>query len=295
MKISTMTSLFYTRREDGTMTPIPESVIRCKKAGFDTLDLNMCPMDQRRRQLFCDDDWEAKVDEVIKTKEEYGVTFDQSHPPYRAGIGYVFPNDEDNEFFCRMERRALDITARVGGKWAVIHPVWDPEAGPDLEAQLAINHKIYDEMVDMATKLGIGIAFENMVVWPNGPYRFAARPEELVALCDSYNLPNVGICWDFGHGNLVVHDKHEDALRLLGSRLKVTHVHDNLGVKDDHFLPFMGDMPWEKLMPVLKEIGYDGNLNLEMGFNQRMPDCLRDEGAKFTFLATQKLLELVEG
>lgn len=295
MKISTMTSLFYNRREDGSMTPIPESVARCKAAGFDVLDLNMCPMDLRRRQLFCDDDWEAKIDDVIKAKEEHHVIFDQSHPPYRGGFTAVFPNPEDNEFFRRMERRALDITARVGGKWAVIHPVCDPEAGDNLEAQLALNHKIYDDIVEQATKLGIGIAFENMIEWPVGPYRFAARPEELVALCDSYNLPNVGICWDFGHGNLVVSDRHEEALRLLGSRLKVTHVHDNLGVRDDHFLPFMGDICWEKLMPVLKEIGYDGNLNLEIGFTHKMPDSLRDEAARVAASATKKLMELTEG
>lgn len=295
MNISTMTSLFYNRREDGSLTPIPEAIARCKAAGFEILDLNMCPMDVRRKQYFCDDDWEARIDEVMKAIEEHQVTFDQSHPPYRPGLISTFPNPEDDDFFRRMERRSLEITAKVGGSWAVLHPVCNPELGEDYDAQLALNHKIFDEVVELADKLGIGVCFENMVQFPGAPYRFAARPEELVALCDSYNLPNVGICWDFGHGNLMVADRHEDVLRLLGKRLKVTHVHDNLGVRDDHFLPFLGTMPWEKLMPVLKEIGYKGSLNLEIGFTHHLPNELRDEAARFAMSATKRLLEMTEG
>lgn len=294
MKIATMTSLFYNRREDGSLTPFPEAVARCKAAGFDVLDLNMCPMDVKRKQCFCDDDWEERVEDTIRAAKEHNVTFYQSHPPYRPGCLPYFEDPEDEAFFRTMERRALEITARVGGKWAVIHPVTDPKAGNNLEAQIAMNHEIFDELVELATKLGIGIAFENMIEWPEGPYRFAARPEELVALCDSYNLPNVGICWDFGHGNLVMKDRHEETLRLLGKRLKVTHVHDNLTIKDDHFMPFMGNIPWEKLMPVLKEIGFDGTLNLEIGLTHHMPDGLRDEAARLAASATKMLLDMME-
>lgn len=294
MNISTMTSLFYNRREDGSLTPVPESIARCKAAGFDVLDLNMCPMDVRRKQYFCDDDWEERVDEVIQAAVKHQITFYQSHPPYRGGYTAVFPDPEDDAFFRRMERRALDITARVGASWAVLHPVCDPELGEDYDAQIALNHRIYDDMVEQAAKLGIGVAFENMIEFPGTPYRFAARPEELVALCDSYNDPHVGLCWDFGHGHLMVTDRHEEALRMLGSRLKVTHVHDNLAVRDDHFLPFMGSIEWEKLMPILKEIHFSGNLNLEIAFTHKMPDELRDEAARFTVSSVRLLQRMAE-
>lgn len=295
MKISTMTCLFSNRREDGSLTPVPEAIRRCKAAGFDTLDLFMCPMDVRRKQLYCDNDWETRVEETIAAAQEYHVTFFQSHPPYRPGCLPYFEDPEDDAFFRTMERRSLEITARVGADWAVLHPVCDPALGENADAQIELNHRLFDDMVEQATKLGIGIAFENMVQFPNAPYKFAARPEELAALCDSFHAPNVGICWDFGHANLSVSDRHEEALRFLGSRLKTTHIHDNLGVRDDHFLPFMGDIPWEKLMPVLKEIGFEGTLNLEIGLNNKMPDGLRDEAAHLAASAVKKLLNLTEG
>lgn len=295
MKIATMTSLFYNRREDGSLTPFPEAIARCKAAGFDVLDLNMCPMDVNRKQCFCDDDWEERLEDTIRAAKEHNITFCQSHPPYRPGCLPYLSNPEDDAFFRKMERRSLEITARVGASWAVLHPVGDPALGEDYDAQIALNHEIFDEMVELADKLGIGVAFENMVQFPGTPYRFAARPEELVALCDSYNRPNVGICWDFGHGNLMVSDRHEEALRMLGKRLKVTHIHDNLTIKDDHFMPFMGNIPWEKLMPVLKEIGFDGTLNLEIGLTHHMPDGLRDEAARLAASATKMLLDMTEG
>lgn len=295
MKISTMTSMFYNRREDGSLTPFPEAIARCKAAGFDVLDLNMCPMDVRRKQCFCDDDWEARLEETIAAAKEHNVTFFQSHPPYRPGCFAHFEDPEDDAFFRTMERRALEITARVGGAWAVLHPVCDPALGEDYDAQIALNHSVFDDMVEQATKLGIGVAFENMIQFPGTPYKFSSRPEELMALCDSYNLPNVGICWDFGHANLMVSDRHEEVLRLLGKRIKVTHVHDNLGVQDNHFMPFMGDIPWEKLMPVMKEIGYEGTLNLEIGLTHKMPNGLRDEAACLAASATKMLVDMMEG
>lgn len=295
MKIATMTSLFYNRREDGELPPMPESIARCRAAGFDVLDLNMCPMDVRRRQYFCGDDWEERVDEVLEAIEENQVTIYSSHPPCRPGLTTVFQDPEVDAFFRRMERRSLEITARAGGAWAVVHPVCDPELGADYDAQIALNHRIYDEVVEFADKLGIGIAFENTVQFPGAPYRFAAVSEELIALCDSYHSPNVGICWDFGHGNLMYPGFSESALRPLGKRLKVTHVHDNLGVRDDHFLPFVGNIRWEKLMPILKEIGYEGTLNLEISLSHRMPDMLRDEAARLAYNTTKILLNMAEG
>jgi sugar phosphate isomerase/epimerase len=120
-------------------------------------------------------------------------------------------------------------------------------------------------------------------------------PEELIALHDSYNCEHVKLCWDFGHGNTAVPERHPEAIRMLGSRLKCTHIDDNHGGKDEHLLPFLGTVPWEKVMPVLKEIGYTGTLNLEVGFNKYMPDDLKDTASVMTYQILRKLQALAEG
>ena len=73
----------------------------------------------------------------------------------------------------------------------------------------------------------------------------------------------MGICWDFGHANLMGIDQRE-ALRVMGKRLKATHVADNSGKLDDHILPFQGNVNWRSILPVLSEIGYEGDLTFEI-------------------------------
>lgn len=52
----------------------------------------------------------------------------QSHPPYRRGREGTFATAEEEAFFRAMSLRALEITAMLGAKWAVIHPVMDVTA-----------------------------------------------------------------------------------------------------------------------------------------------------------------------
>jgi sugar phosphate isomerase/epimerase len=294
IEICTMPTAFNHRR-DGSQISYPESIRRCKAAGFDVLDLNMCSLDRNEGNELAGDDWEVRVERIIEERDRQGVTFYQTHPPYRKGSIETFPDPEREKYYWDMIYRSLDVTARIGAKWAIMHAINDADDPENYKVQLEKNHRHFDPVVEYASKLGIGIAFENTVQFPVAPYRFAAVSEELIALCDSYHSPNVGICWDFGHGNLMYPGFSESALRPLGKRLNVTHVHDNLGVRDDHFLPFVGNIRWEKLMPVLKEIEYEGTLNLEISLSHRMPDMLRDEAARLAYNTTKILLNMAEG
>ena len=66
----------------------------------------------------------------------------------------------------------------------------------------------------------VGIAFENMVEFDQSRHRFAAYSEEMIALCDDYHCETVGLCWDFGHANTAMPERHAEGLRSLGKRLK---------------------------------------------------------------------------
>ena len=46
-------------------------------------------------------------------------------------------------------------------------------------------------------------------------------------------------------------------------RIKITHVHNNCKRDDEHLPPDQGNVPWNKIMPALSDIGYDGSLTLE--------------------------------
>lgn len=289
--ICTMTTAFNKRR-DGSLISYPESIRRCKAAGFDVLDLNMCSLSRNEGNELAGDDWERRVDAIIEERDRQGVTFYQTHPPFRTGSIDIYPEPEKEKFYWDMVYRSLDITARIGAKWAVIHPVNDADDPENIEVQLKKNHRHYDAIVDYAAKLGIGIAFENMVQGKNVVHRFSSLPEELIALCDDYNCDTVGLCWDFGHGNTAIPDRHPEGIRMLGSRLKCVHVDDNLGIIDDHFIPFRGKIAWEEVMPVLTEINFPGVLDLELSITGKLPDDLKDEAVRFTASIAKKLQQL---
>ena len=256
MNIAIMTSTYRDHRAGGPETPYPEAMARLEAAGFDIQDLNLCSMNFPERNVFCGDDWEKYLDEVLEAKKKYKIEFCQSHPPYLRGPHPEYGEAIKGEMFRKMTMRALDITARIGAPWAVLHPV---SAGPSAswEEQIAANHRQFGEAVKHAEELGIGVAFENMSQFPDAPWRFGCNAKELNALVDSFDSPAVGICWDFGHANLSRLDQPAE-LREMGSRLKVVHVADNLGARDDHFIPFQGTIRWEEIIPVLTEIGFPG-------------------------------------
>ena len=151
---------------------------------------------------------------------------------------------------------------------------------------------LYDKYVEEANKHGVGIAFENMAD-VEGRRRFGVTAEELCALVDSYKGAKVGVCWDFGHSNRVL-SAQEPQLRKLKGYLKATHVDDNVGKDDLHTLPYFGNIPWERVMPVLAEIGYDGDFNYELGIMKRMPDVLKDYAAKLAYETGNYLLSLAK-
>ena len=189
------------------------------------------------------DDWEALVYEIADEAARLGVEFSQSHLPYpKAATRRKSPADEgceQNETFIRVTERAIRVSAMLGVKWAVVHPVsYVGEYELDREADLAYNHQIYDKYVEQASSLGVGLAFENMADI-DGRRRFGVTPDELCDLIESYNSEYVAACWDFGHGNRTYYDQ-TGAIKKLGRYLRATHLDDNIGKDDLHTIPFFG-------------------------------------------------------
>ena len=106
----------------------------------------------------------------------------------------------------------------------------------------------------------------------------------------------VGICWDTGHANQNGFDQSR-ALKAVGSRLRVLHLNDNhYGIRDEHLVPYMGEIDWAHTMETLAEIGYSGTLNLEVGkVARRLPEgSFKDTGVRLIYEAGAALRELFE-
>ena len=94
------------------------------------------------------------------------------------------------------------------------------------------------------------IAFENL-----------NNIQNLAFVLDSFHSKNVGFCYDSCHHiNYVPND---DLLKLYGNRLMALHLQDNGGKRNQHQLPFDGNIDWPTVMKKISQIGYKGATTIE--------------------------------
>lgn len=288
MRVGTNMALYFYARDDKNMMDDCEIIRRLKEIGFETIDYVFTEM-TRPEYILRGDDWQYRVDRVADALAKYGMKASQVHLPF-VGKGVRKWDDRFQvsgfvDFYEESMRRAYLAAEMLQAPWAVAHCEINTMSYYTSAYALNYNRNYFDPYVELGIKHGVGTAFENMfqgvLSWQR--VRYCACYEELIEFVDSYQDSRVGICWDFGHAN-VMHVDQSVALREVGKRLKCVHVDDNLGENDQHLLPFMGNVDWPAIMPVLKEIGYEGDLSLETGpITKKAPRALQPSYVKAAY------------
>ena len=153
-------------------------------------------------------------------------------------------------------RASLAIAARIPFSYLVVHlGVVDAAASPDDNHPSSARRSLED-IATMAADVNVRVVVE---VIPNR----LSTAEALVHLIEEeLDGLNVGICLDYGHAHL--QGDLGDAIETVGGHLWTTHVHDNHGTRDDHLVPFAGQIDWSAAMMSTQKIGYDGWLMFEL-------------------------------
>lgn len=266
MRLSTTVN-FFIYPGDGTMAPYFDDLRHYHALGYRALDAIFCSADAEGSPLWRDD-WRDWAQRIAEEAARLDITFIQTHLPYYnfspSGGGLREGTEE-------IVRRSIHCTGILGAKWTVSHPATDFEQPLMVEASREANLAYFAPHVVLAKEVGVGICIENMADFAGQGYdrSYCATVEELCELVDTLQARhgNAGICWDFGHANLVYKDQAA-CLRYIGKRLKMTHVHDNSGQRDEHLTPFRGNVNWQSAMAALREIGYEGDFSFEI---RRMP------------------------
>ena len=227
------------------------------EAGFRHIAINYTEITGKN-----ENEWNLITDNIILILEKYGLKCVQSHPHYYSPLQSSEIIDEDMEFAIR---QSIISSAKVGARYCVIHPKSAISDAYITSKSLEANKAWFTELLECAVKYGTGIAAENLPIFPSvrqiDPF-FSSNPEELSMLSDYFNDEHFGICWDFGHANLLSGDQSV-SISYLGKKIKCTHVHNNWGERDDHAPPLYGNIPWDRVMKSLANVGYNGPLTLE--------------------------------
>lgn len=267
MRVSTTTGICGTVLWTHKMYFSCEDSIRAiKAAGFDAVDISFETY-EREGQPMTQPDWK---DWVKRQKE----LCDKLELPITQGHAHFYTSKQNREF-TPLEReeqnkkilRDIEAAGICKIPWLVVHPAtWYDSAGYSYRLSLKNETERFKRLGEMAARCGVGLAIENIGKTKSGDKLFCTTPEELLELMDSLGDDKVfGICWDVGHGHLHKINQPE-AIRQMGSRLKALHIHDNRGEKDEHQLPYLGNIEWEPLLQALKEIGYAGDFTYEVAY-----------------------------
>jgi sugar phosphate isomerase/epimerase len=212
-----------------------------------------------------DPDPTARIAEFQAALTETGSTAPQAHSLLSADLAHSDPARRRGDI--ETVETQLRLCARLGVRDVVVHPggAEGYTSAEELRTHFRINVEAFKRLGDLAGGLGLRIGIENMAdAFTKGRRRTGSLARELLDLIDAVKNPALGVIFDTSHANLQRLDMAA-AIREIGPKLIGTHISDNDGSGDQHLAPGHGKIDWRNFMTALREIGYAGSFNLEIG------------------------------
>ena len=165
-------------------------------------------------------------------------------PTQRIWISVLEPERRHREAAMDEIKRSLELADHVNLAYVVLH-LGNPR---EKFTPLAFEHG-YAAVAEIRAFAGVEVMVENI---PN-EISTLERIEEFKSISQ---LPDIGICYDTGHGHL------QDAVPDF-AKIGAMHLHDNHKEKDEHLWPFEGTLDWEALIEKLVVANYNGPFMFE--------------------------------
>jgi sugar phosphate isomerase/epimerase len=216
-----------------------------------------------------------------KYAEDYDFSFLQGHLWLTADI--VEPSLNRRLETVDELKKWLELFSELGIRAGVLHP-----GGAKARGEGWSEEKIFDVrsvslkiLTDFIQDMPIAIAIENC----------GENIDQLLSIVDGADSDSLGVCLDTGHLNLIKGDQGE-FIHKCDSKLLALHIADNLGINDDHILPYSaGTVDWDDVINALHDINYNGLFNFEVPGERHCPPHTRL--AKLDYML--KLGELMMG
>ena len=289
MDISSSTNFFTGMPGYGDKNDLEKCFRTAKAAGFKAMDISlMCYCSLGDKMTVGDHiEWAEKV---RADAEKYGIVINQTHGDALNNLQWDDWDHERQKGFTERNICCLEATKALGAKWMVVHPLNLAHAKIySAKENKEANLRYLAPLIEHAKKIGVGIAIENMVDHRRNKRRYCGGdPYELLDLVDTINDPAVGICIDTGHANQAGLDAAE-YIRLVGKRLKATHIDDNYADEDSHLLPFFGNVDFIEVGKALREIDYRGDFGYELAWPQ-IPESAQPAFLKFIHTLAESII-----
>ncbi|MBD3378980.1 MAG: TIM barrel protein [Candidatus Omnitrophica bacterium] len=245
-----------------------------KHAGFSSVEVCSFP----RHLDFHDMD---EIGRARRIMDSLGLDALSFHAPFAGEIDITSPDPQKRKNSSEEIFRAAEAAATLRARNLVIHPGPEkteaPPAGEFLE-RMRNSASFIQELSDKCAEAGMDLLLENML-----PNLLFGHVRDLMWILASVKAKNIGICLDTGHANLGGSLEHVTG--KIKGHLRMLHVNDNRGERDEHLPPGEGTVNWEKLAQELKENRFSGGMVLELsgetGESRRQTLEKAEEARKF--------------
>lgn len=169
-------------------------------------------------------DWHGLLDMIKKQLQHFSGskslhgTFDTGPFTWNR---LTFKEIKDSHLKC------LTVATELGTKTLIVHSTYIPGlTNWKYKDWLNFQIELWGCIASEAQKNGITVAIENIV---------DERPSSLIDVIEAVNLPNLKVCIDFGHLNLITTSRTPlEWIEDLKDHLYYTHIHNNNGRYDSH-------------------------------------------------------------
>lgn len=225
----------------GYKLPLEERLRMIATAGFTTTSIWFGDEEELVR--------EKRTEEIPSMVIEKGLSLDNIHAPF-WNSNFLWSESKDEKQVIRQEiTEAILYCGRHGIPTTVMHVCCKEEPPPPNESGL----DILGGLVKLAEEQNVVIALENLEYSGN---------RHLDYIFSRMRSPNLGFCYDSSHDNIAWEFRRK-VLEKWGHLLATTHISDNLGKVDDHFMPGKGNIDWPEVMRNIPK-SYHGALLLEV-------------------------------
>lgn len=223
------------------------------------------------------------VREIAGTLRDHNLTLHALHAPAERDFNPMHESSAplsicDPERVRRLEavdeiKRALDVAEYLPFRYLVQHlgGSRDPADARRFDAAFSSLEHLHV----FAKERGVTLALENT------PGELAT-PANLRQFLIDTRLTDVRLCFDIGHAH--IGDGVMASIEPMREFLATSHIHDNHGMKDEHLLPYEGNIEWKTALPALpQDLPLVFELKEKPGYAEPTPPSIPLSAARTAF------------
>ena len=210
----------------GYVLPLQERVKIIKESGFD----GTC--------LWWEDEIYPKtipVEDMPSIVRDAGLIIDNIHCPYVGADGFWSTNNSLRQKEIDIYYSYIDACARHNIPYMIMHV---NDENPVMDSQ-KLGMESIESLVRRAEEYGVKLAIENTL-----------NNDIIDLLLKEIPSEHLGLCYDSSH-DWIAGQSYGELLVKWRERLYCTHLSDNNGIEDKHWLPGDGKVNWQKIIPTI--------------------------------------------